>query len=59
MVAPDCQLELVKKDETGFTLHEFNELVYGDKKNKALIDKALKVEALLNIKKSLQSAYEM
>lgn len=46
MVAPDCQLELVKKDETGFTLHEFNELVYGDKKNKALIDKALKVEAL-------------
>lgn len=46
MVSPDSQLELVKKDETGFTLHEFNELVYGDKKNKALIEKALKVNAL-------------
>lgn len=46
MVVPDSQLELVKKDEIGFTLHEFNELVYGDKKNKALIEKALKVDAL-------------
>ncbi|MCG7419683.1 hypothetical protein MHJ97_04455 [Macrococcus epidermidis] len=36
----------MKKDETGLTLHEFNELVYGDKKNKALIEKALKVDAL-------------
>lgn len=46
IVAPDSKLELVKKDDTGFTLHEFNELVYGDKHNKTLIEKALKVDAL-------------
>ncbi|ARQ07375.1 6-N-hydroxylaminopurine resistance protein [Macrococcoides canis] len=46
VVAPDSKLELVKKDDTGFTLHEFNELVYGDKHNKTLIEKALKVDAL-------------
>lgn len=46
MVAPDSQLELIKKDDLGFTVHEFNELMYGDKKNKALIEKALKVDAL-------------
>lgn len=46
VVAPNSRLELMKKDETRLTLHEFNELVYGDKKNKALIEKALKVDAL-------------
>ncbi|WP_414042772.1 MOSC domain-containing protein [Macrococcus sp. EM39E] len=46
MVAPNSQLELMKKDDIGFTLHEFNTLIYGDKKNKALIEKALKVDAL-------------
>lgn len=46
IVAPDSQLELVKKDEIGLTLHEFNELIYGNKKDKALIEKALQVDAL-------------
>lgn len=46
VVAPNSRLELMKKDETGLTLHEFNELVYGDKHNKTLIEKALKVDAL-------------
>lgn len=46
IVAPDSQLELVKKDEIGLTLHEFNELIYGTKKDKSLIEKALQVDAL-------------
>ncbi|WP_414046128.1 MOSC domain-containing protein [Macrococcus equi] len=46
IVAPNSQLSLIKKDETGFTLNEFNELMYGDKKNQELIKKALEVEAL-------------
>lgn len=46
VVAPGSQLELIKKDKSGFTLHMFNELMYGDRKNKELIELALTVDAL-------------
>ncbi|MCE4956290.1 MOSC domain-containing protein [Macrococcoides caseolyticum] len=46
IVLPNSQLELIKKDDVCFTVHEYNKLMYGDKKNKILIEKALSVNAL-------------
>ncbi|MGK0577670.1 MOSC domain-containing protein [Macrococcus capreoli] len=46
VVAPNSQLELMKKDHNGFTINEYNELMYGERDNQILIKKALKVDAL-------------
>ncbi|WP_414050330.1 MOSC domain-containing protein [Macrococcus animalis] len=46
MVAPNSQLDLIVKDNNGLTLHEYNELMYGDKYNTRLLEKPLKVDVL-------------
>ncbi|KAA1042383.1 MOSC domain-containing protein [Macrococcus equipercicus] len=46
IVTPDSRLELLEKHPAQFTLNAFNALKYTDKKNKALLEKALTVDAL-------------
>ncbi|TDM12242.1 MOSC domain-containing protein [Macrococcus lamae] len=46
LVEPDSQLELLSKHPIQFTIDEYNALKYTAKKNKCLLEKALKVDAL-------------
>lgn len=58
-IHPGDALELIERHPVQFTIDEFNTLKYHEKKNKALLEKALLVDALpLSHKEKFQSQLE-